>query len=69
MKLEDAKKKYSGEWIAFRVYREGENPEGKVIFHHKDKRKFDSELITRKIKDVYVTFGGSLIPKGYTVIF
>jgi len=69
MKLEDAKNRYVGEWIAFRAYEEGDNPDGEVAIHNKDRRKFDSELIACGLKDVYITFAGPLIPKDYTVIF
>ncbi|MBM3239611.1 hypothetical protein FJZ31_25265 [Candidatus Poribacteria bacterium] len=69
MKLKDAKNRYYGEWIAFRAYEEGDNPDGEVVLHNKDRRNFDSELIARGLKDIYITFAGPLIPKGYTVIF
>ena len=38
MKLEEAKKLFQGEWIAFRTLEEGDNPEGEVVLHHKDRR-------------------------------
>ncbi|NQS97610.1 MAG: hypothetical protein HQ591_04075 [candidate division Zixibacteria bacterium] len=69
MKLEEAKNKYEGEWIAFRSFDESDNPEGEVILHNKDRRKFDRELVERCIKDVYITFTGPIVPEGYTVIF
>jgi hypothetical protein len=40
MKLEEAKTLYQGEWIAFRTSEEGDNPEGEVVLHNKDRRAF-----------------------------
>jgi hypothetical protein len=35
MKLEEAKKLYPDEWIAFRSNKDGENSDGKVLLHNK----------------------------------
>lgn len=69
MKLEEAKRLYQGEWVVFRAYEEGENPEGEVILHNKDRRIFDKELLTRGVTDIYITFAGPPVPEGYAVIF
>lgn len=69
MRLEEAKTKYQGEWIAFRLFDEGDNPEGEVILHHRDRRIFDRELVERAITDVYITFAGPPVPEGYAVMF
>jgi hypothetical protein len=69
MKLEDAKKLFQGEWIAFRTFEEGDNPEGEVILHHKDRRTFDKELLQQGLTDIYITFTGPPVPEGYAVIF
>lgn len=69
MKLEEAKKVYEGEWIAFRALEESDNPEGQVVLHHKDRRTFDKELLQRGLTEVYITFAGPPVPEGYTVIF
>ena len=69
MRLEDAKLLYTGEWIAFRTFEEGDNPEGEVVLHNKDRRVFDKELLERALTGVYITFAGRLVPEGYTVIF
>lgn len=69
MKLEEAKTLYQGEWIAFRTSEEGDNPEGDVVLHNKDRRAFDKELLQRGLTDIYITFAGPPVPEGYAVIF
>jgi len=69
MKLEEAKIRYQGEWIAFRTLDESDNPEGEVILHNKERRTFDKELVERGLKDVYITFAGPPVPEGYAVMF
>lgn len=69
LKLEEAKALYPGEWIAFRASKEGDNPEGEVVLHNKDRRAFDKELLEREMTDVYITFAGPPVPEGYAVMF
>ena len=69
MRLEEAKKMYPGEWIAFRTLEEGDNPEGEVVLRNKDRRAFDKELLQKGLTDVYITFAGPPVPEGYAVIF
>jgi len=69
MKLEEARTLFSGEWIAFRAIEEGDNPEGEVILHNKDRRAFDKELLEQGVTDLYITFTGPPLPEGYTVMF
>ena len=69
MKLEEAKSKYPGEWIAFRALDDSDNPEGDVVLHNKDRRIFDKELVERGLKDIYITFAGPPVPEGYSVMF
>jgi hypothetical protein len=69
MKLEEAKDLYSDEWLAFRTFEDGDNPEGEVILHNKNRKSFDRELMKLKPTDVYITFAGPLIPEGYAVMF
>ena len=69
MKLEEAKKVFQGEWIAFRSLEEGDNPEGEVVLHHKDRRTFDKELLQGGLTEVYITFAGPPVPEGYAAIF
>lgn len=52
MKLEEAKAKYKKEWIAFRAVEKGDNPEGEVVLHNKDRRTFDKELVDRGLANV-----------------
>ena len=70
--LEQAKKDYSEEWIAFVVKEEEEDIEkleGEVIEHHKNRRELHRKLRDRNIKNAYVTFAGPLIRPGYSVMF
>ncbi|MGQ9628399.1 MAG: hypothetical protein ACUVV0_16035 [Anaerolineae bacterium] len=69
MKLEEAKAKYQGEWIAFRALDESDNPDGEVLLHNRDRRTFDRELIEHGLKDVYITFAGPPVPEGYVIMF
>ncbi len=69
MRLEEVKRTYKGEWIAFRAVEETDNPEGEVILHNKDRRFFDKELLRMGLTDVYITFAGPPVPEGYAAIF
>ena len=69
MKLQDAKNRYSGEWIAFRPSGEGQNPEGEVVIHNPERTAFDRALVEQRITGVYITFAGPLVKEGFTVIF
>ena len=69
MRLEEAKTRYQGEWIAFHALDESDNPEGEVIFHNRDRHAFDKELLERGITDIYITFAGPPVPEGYAVMF
>lgn len=69
MRLEEIKTLYQGEWIAFRARDEGENPEGEVLLHHKDRKAFDRELVEKGLTNVYITFAGPIIPEGYGTLF
>ena len=68
MKLEEAKKLYLDEWIAFRSNEDGENPDGEVLLHNKKRREFDKELLSRELINVYITYTGPLIPEGYAIL-
>lgn len=69
MRLEEAKRLHPNEWIAFRPLGEGDNPEGRLILHHPDRRTFDKKLIRQGISDVYITFTGPLVREGFSVMF
>jgi len=69
MRLEEAKALYPGEWIAFRLIEERDNPEGEVLLHNKDRGAFDRELLERGLTDTYVTFAGPPVPQGYGTLF
>jgi hypothetical protein len=69
MRLNTAKKKYRKEWIAFQ-YTNREKREGKVLFHARDRHAFDAKLLALrgKLKDLYLTFTGPLVPKGTHIV-
>ena len=69
MRLAKAKALYPDEWIAFSTTEEGDNPEGEVLLHHKDRQIFDQQLLDRDQIDVYITFTGSLVTGKYAVMF
>ena len=71
MRLEEAKKIFQGEWIAFQIYKgkESDNPEGDVLAHNKNRRDFDKTILQKAVKDIYITFAGPAIPEGYTAFF
>ena len=57
--LEQAKARYSGEWIAFLVHEEKEEiekMEGEVIEHHIDRRELHKKLRQRNVKNAHTTF-------------
>ncbi len=56
MRLAKAKALYPDEWIAFSTTEEGDNPEGEVLLHHKDRRLFDKQLLDPDQIDDYITF-------------
>jgi hypothetical protein len=69
MKLEEAKKRFQGQWIAFRSDCQDADPEGEVILHGQNRREFDTELLKSGIKDVYITYAGPPFPPGYAAFF
>lgn len=69
MRIEEAKALYPGEWIGFHTSEEGDNPEGEVVLHDRDRRAFDSALLQRRLTDVYITFAGPPVPEGYAAMF
>lgn len=69
--LSEAKKQYSGEWIAFLVQENGRSKEilGEILEHDFDKRKLHNKLRIKKIKEAYITFAGPVVKPGYEVLF
>lgn len=68
MRLEKAKKKFKGQWIAFKPLSRGNNPDGEVLLHNKSKRRFNEKLILSEFDGVYITYAGPIVPKGYSLI-
>ncbi len=69
MKLKEAKKKYEGNWIAFLIKSNGDNPEGEVLDYDKDKSALQERLRQKNVKEAYITYAGSYIKAGYEVMF
>ncbi len=58
MKLSEAKKKFKNQWLAFKIEKEGDDPEGAVVFHYKNRERFDKRLVKTRPSDLYTTFAG-----------
>ena len=71
MKLNEAKQKYKGEWLAFQVKKEDKRGrlEGKLLIHTKDKRELHQDLRKTRVKKAYITYAGPAVKPGYAVIF
>jgi hypothetical protein len=69
MRLEEAKKLYENEWIAFKKNENGENPDGEVLLHNKNRKTFDKKLLELGLTNIYITFGGSPISNDYVLIY
>jgi len=71
MKLQEAKKKYKGEWLAFLVVKEikGKEVEGRVLVHTKDRRLLHQILRDKRVKNAYITYAGPMVKPGYAVMF
>ena len=71
MKLQEAKKKYKGEWLAFLVVKEikGKEVEGRVLAHTKDRRLLHQILRNKRVKNAYVTYAGPMVKPGYAIMF
>ncbi len=70
-KIEELKKKYKGEWLAIEVTKEkdGEPVQGKLILHAKDREEIWRKIRLSKEKEIYVTFAGPPLEKGYAAAF
>jgi len=70
-KIKELEKKYKGEWLAIEVVKEkgGEPIEGKLILHSKDREKIWEKIRLSKEKEIYVTFAGPPLEKGYAAAF
>ena len=68
--LEEAKREYAGQWLAFLVVEEMPTGEllGQVIAHNPDRRELHRELREKKVDGAYVTFAGPVVKPGYAVI-
>lgn len=69
MKLSEALEQMKDQWIAFRISRDGVDPEGDVVLHSKNRLDFDRRLVSEHIRNVYVTYSGEILPEGYAALF
>mgnify|MGYP001059455074 CR=1 FL=1 len=69
--LEQVKRQYAGQWLAFLVIEETPTGEllGQLIAHNPDRRDLHRELREKKMARAYVTFAGPVVKPGYAVIF
>lgn len=68
--LENAKRQYVGQWLAFLVTEETPAGElwGQIIAHNRDRRSLHRELREKKIEHAYVTYAGPPVQPGYAVL-
>ena len=71
LEIEVLKKKYPGEWLAIEVTeeRDGEPVRGRLILHSKDRDELWRKMKLSRDREIYVTYAGPLIEKGYAVAF
>lgn len=71
LEIESLKKKYPGEWLAIEVTEErnGEPVRGRLILHSKDRDELWRKIELSREREIYVTYAGPLIEKGYAVAF
>ncbi len=70
-KIKDLKKKYKGEWLVIEVTKEeeGEAVDGKLILRSKNREEIWRKVKPSKTKQVYVTFAGPPLEKGFAAAF
>jgi len=68
--LEEVKRQYAGQWLAFQVTEESSTGEllGHLIAHNLDRRELHRQLRQGEVANVYVTFAGPVVKPGYAVI-
>lgn len=68
--LEQMKRRYVGQWLAFVVLEETPEGEllGQLIAHNPGRRELHRMLREKKVKRAYITFAGPVVKPGYTVI-
>lgn len=69
MKLSEAKAKWKEQWLAFRVDRKADDPEGEVLLHDPDKSRFDERLLANGIRGVYITYAGEPMAPDIVAMF
>ena len=68
--LNEAKRQYHGEWIAFLIHDDGMDKEilGEILEPDLDKRNLHNKLRNEKIKNAYITFTGPVVKPGDEVL-
>jgi len=71
MKIEELKRKYKDEWLAIKVTKEkdGKAIEGELKDHCKDRKNIWERAKKAGEKDIYITFAGPPLEKGYAAAF
>ncbi|MEK7263922.1 MAG: hypothetical protein AAB071_05370 [Bacteroidota bacterium] len=69
MTLQEARTKFPNEWMAFKELEEGDNPNGEIIYHHKERRRFHQAILEKKIINVYITYNGLAVPEDMAIMF
>jgi len=69
-RIEELRRKYTGEWLAIQVT-EHENwkpKKGILLVHNPDEEAFHREIRESRFRSLYYTYGGPMIPSGYEVL-
>jgi hypothetical protein len=69
VKLSEALEQLKDQWIAFRIVRDGEDPEGEVILHEVERSVFRERMRSERVQGVYITYSGEILPKGHVALF
>jgi hypothetical protein len=69
VKLSQAQEQYQNQWIAFRIEKEGADPIGTVVLHEENRTLFEKRMHNERVRGVYITFAGDVLPAGYVAMF
>ena len=70
-KVDELKKRYKDQWLAIEVTKveDGEAVEGKLVLHSKDRDEVWKRIRLSRKKEIFVTFAGPPLEKGYAAAF
>lgn len=70
MPLDEARERFAGKWLALEVVSRDQNamPASVRVLEQEDTRE-EVCAKTRAVREVYITFGGPLVPDGQVILF